>query len=88
MNALFSPATTCNWNRVHVPVRDPTENAFSPAAAWPIIGCPGCRMQMDIKKVISSGRGTKTGTVVYICEICEAEVERPYEGPCLAERPL
>ena len=45
-------------------------------------------MQMDIKKVISSGRGTKTGTVVYICEICEAEVERPYEGPCLTERPL
>ena len=35
-----------------------------------------------------SGRGTKTGTVVYICEICEAEVERPYEGPCLTERPL
>ena len=28
VNALFSPATTCNWNRVHVPVRDPTENAF------------------------------------------------------------
>ena len=60
----------------------------APAATWPTMGCPGCRMQMDIKKVITSGPGTSTGTVVYICEICEAEVERSYQGPCLTERPL
>ena len=56
--------------------------------AWPIIGCPGCRMQMGIKKVTTDGPGTKTGTVVYICEICQTEARRPYQGRRLAGRPL
>ena len=33
VNVLFSPATTCNWNRVQVPVRDPIENAFNPRSS-------------------------------------------------------
>ena len=60
----------------------------TPAAAWPTIGCPGCRAQMGIKKVTTDGSGTTTGTVVYICEICRTEAKRPYQGPRLTARQL
>ena len=53
-----------------------------------MIGCPGCRAQMGIKKVTTDGPGTKTGTVAYICEICQTEAKRPYQGPRLTARPL
>ena len=53
-----------------------------------MIGCPGCRAQMGIKKVATDGPVTKTGTVAYICEICQTEAKRPNQGPRLTERPL
>jgi len=46
-----------------------------------MIGCPGCRAQMGIKKVTTDGPGTKTGTVAYICEICQTEASGRTEAP-------
>jgi hypothetical protein len=43
--------------------------------------CPGCRLQMTIKKVTSDGPGRDTGTIVYLCEACKTETTRPYKGP-------
>ena len=48
---------------------------------WPIVMCPGCRVQMTIKKVTSDGPGRDTGTIVYVCEACKTETTRPYKGP-------
>jgi len=55
---------------------------------WPRVVCPGCRVNMVVKKVIADGRGTTTGKILYICEVCKMETERPYKGARLRERPL
>ena len=48
---------------------------------WPIVMCPGCRVAMAIKKVISDAPGKDTGTIVYVCDACKTETTRPYKGP-------
>ena len=48
---------------------------------WPIVMCPGCRVQMAIKQVISDAPGKDTGTIVYVCDTCKTETTRPYKGP-------
>ena len=55
---------------------------------WPTVICPGCKVKMSVKKVLADGGGTITGKIIYICEICRMETERPYKGARLQERPL
>ena len=43
--------------------------------------CPGCRVQMGVKKIMPDGPGKATGMVAYICEICGTETSRPYKQP-------
>ncbi len=54
---------------------------------WPTVICPGCKVKMAVKKVVADGRGTITGKILYVCEVCKTETERPYKGPRLQERP-
>ena len=48
---------------------------------WPIVMCPGCRVQMDVKKIVADAPGKDTGTIIYVCEACKTETSRPYKGP-------
>jgi len=36
---------------------------------WPEVLCPGCRVQMGVKKVVPDGPNKLTGKVIYVCEI-------------------
>jgi len=44
--------------------------------------------KMTVRKVVADGPGTITGKILYVCESCKTETERPYKGPRLQERPL
>ena len=55
---------------------------------WPTVMCPGCMTKMTVRKVVADGPGTITGKILYVCESCKTETERPYKGPRLQERPL
>jgi len=55
---------------------------------WPTVVCPGCKTEMAIKKAIADGPGAVTGKILYVCESCGTETERPYKGPRLQVGPL
>ena len=59
----------------------PDEGAAVTTDQWPIVMCPGCRVEMTIKQVISDAPGRDTGTIVYVCDACKTETTRPYKGP-------
>jgi hypothetical protein len=52
---------------------------------WPTVICPGCKVKMAVKKIVADGRGMITGKILYVCEVCKTETERPYKGPRLRE---
>jgi hypothetical protein len=43
---------------------------------------------MAIKKVIADAPGAMTGKILYVCESCGTETERPYKGPRLQEHAI
>lgn len=53
--------------------------------SWPVVLCPGCNVPMNVKEVATDDRLKQTGRVIYLCEICKTETERPYKGPELAD---
>ena len=47
----------------------------------PIVMCPGCRVQMGVRKVMPEVPGKAAGKIIYACEICKAETMRLYNKP-------
>jgi len=52
---------------------------------WPVVICPGCRVQMGVKKVSVDEPGKASGKIIYACEICKTETRRLYKGPKIEE---
>lgn len=46
---------------------------------WPVVVCPGCRVEMGVLKVEPVGPGKTSGEIRYVCEICGTETRRQYK---------
>jgi hypothetical protein len=52
---------------------------------WPVVICPGCRVQMGVKNVSVDEPGKDSGKITYACEVCKTETRRLYKGPKIEE---
>jgi hypothetical protein len=80
------------WDEGKTSYYSHAEEANAQLVKWGARGRPSWRprpaaCRWASRKSPPMGRGKKTGTVVYICEICQTEARQPYQVARLAGRP-
>jgi hypothetical protein len=51
-----------------------------PQTGWPVVMCPGCKVPMGVKLVVT-GRPGDPSEVTYACVICESKTVRRSKLP-------